>query len=366
MNKKLKNIVTVVLFAVLITGFSLTAILGEKKKYTESERRALEPFPKVNPETVFSGEFSSDFEKYATDNFPLRDYFRRIKNMTELNVFGKEDTNGLYLKEGHISKLEYPENEAMINNAAEKITAIYETYLKGTAENIYVSVIPDKGKFLADTKLSLNYDSFEEGFVNKIPFAEHIKISDLLSKDDYYKTDSHWKQEKILPVAEALLSGMGKSLSESFTEKLLKEDFYGVYAGQLSYYDIKDEIIALQSYSIDHADVTSYDTGKAEKMDIYTMDKLPSKDPYEVFLSGANALIEIENPSALGLGHLIIFRDSFASSLAPLLVSEYEKITLVDTRYIAPSQIANFVDFEGADVLFLYSTSIINNSSMLK
>ena len=96
------------------------------------------------------------------------------------------------------------------------------------------------------------------------------------------------------------------------------------------------------------------------------MEELDSADPYEVYLTGANALITIENPEGAGKGQLVIFRDSFASSLAPLLVSEYEKITLVDTRYIAPSQIVNFADFSGADVLFLYSVSIINNSSMLK
>ena len=363
---KIKNLITIILFGTLILAFSLGAVFGEKKKYTESERRALEAFPEVSAESVFSGEFSSDFEKYATDNFPLRDYFRGIKNFSELYLFGKEDTNGLYIKDGHISKLEYPENEKMVNNAAEKITDIYEIYLSGKAENIYVSLIPDKGKFLAEDKLSLDYEGFEERFVSKIPFAKQIKISHLLKADDYYKTDSHWREECIIPVAKALLSGMGKELNISFEEEKIKEDFYGVYAGQSAFYKIKDEIVVLKNEHIENAIVTSYDTGKAEKMDVYTMDKLQSSDPYEVYLSGANALIKIENSMAEGKGRLVIFRDSFASSITPLLISEYEKITLVDTRYIAPSQIVNFVDFEGADVLFLYSTSIINNSSMLR
>ena len=56
----------------------------------------------------------------------------------------------------------------------------------------------------------------------------------------------------------------------------------------------------------------------------------------------------------------------FGSSMAPLLVSDYSKVTLVDTRYIAPRLIGNFVDFENADVLFLYSTLILNQSAALK
>ncbi|MBQ2941948.1 MAG: hypothetical protein IJD97_06925 [Clostridia bacterium] len=366
MNKNIKNKITVFLFALFILAFSLSAIFMEKDRYTKSERRALAEFPEISGESILSGEFSSEFEKYATDNFPLRDVFRKIKNSSELYIFGKQDTNGLYLKDGHISKIEYPESEKMMENAANRITAIYETYLKDTAENIYVSVIPDKGKFLAEDKLSLDYEGFEERFLEKVPFATPITISDLLTKDDYYKTDSHWRQEKIIPVAERLLSGMGKSLTESFTENKVKDDFYGVYAGQSAFYSIKDEIVLLESESIKGATVTSYDTGKPVKKAVYTMDELESADPYEVYLSGADALLVIENPASVGKGHLVIFRDSFTSSLAPLLISEYEKITLADTRYIAPSLVVNFVDFEGADVLFLYSTSIINNSGMLK
>jgi len=234
-----KNLITVVLFGVLILSFSLAAIFGEKKIYTESERRALEEFPKISAEAIFSGEFSSEFEKYATDNFPLRDTFRGIKNFSELYFFGKQDTNGLYIKDGHISKIEYPEKDKMTENAVSKITNIYETYLKDKDGNIYISVIPDKGKFLADGRLSLDYEGFEERFLAQLPFATPINISDLLSLDDYYKTDSHWRQERIIPVAEKLLSGMGKTLTESFTEEVVKDDFYGVYAGQRAFYGIK-------------------------------------------------------------------------------------------------------------------------------
>ena len=63
---------------------------------------------------------------------------------------------------------------------------------------------------------------------------------------------------------------------------------------------------------------------------------------------------------------LIIFRDSYGSSLAPLLLSSYSKITLVDTRYISPTILGNYINFDNKDVLFIYSISIINNSYSLK
>ena len=61
-----------------------------------------------------------------------------------------------------------------------------------------------------------------------------------------------------------------------------------------------------------------------------------------------------------------MFRDSFGSSLAPLLVRDYRTVTLVDLRYLSSQLLDQFIDFHGQDVLFLYSPSVYNNSTMLK
>ena len=96
------------------------------------------------------------------------------------------------------------------------------------------------------------------------------------------------------------------------------------------------------------------------------MSKLDSKDLYDVFLSGASALKIIENPDAPEGKELIVFRDSFGSSIIPLLVRDYSRVTLIDIRYISPELLGQFVDFSGKDVLMLYSTLLLNNSSTLK
>ena len=61
-----------------------------------------------------------------------------------------------------------------------------------------------------------------------------------------------------------------------------------------------------------------------------------------------------------------MFRDSFGSSLIPLLTRDYKMVTLVDIRYIHPDQIGQYVTFEAQDILFLYSTLILNNGRSLK
>ena len=85
-----------------------------------------------------------------------------------------------------------------------------------------------------------------------------------------------------------------------------------------------------------------------------------------MYLSGAVPLMVIENPTATTERELVIFRDSFGSSLAPLLLEAYSKVTLIDIRYMASSLIGDYINFSNQDVLFLYNTLILNSSEMLR
>jgi hypothetical protein len=90
-------------------------------------------------------------------------------------------------------------------------------------------------------------------------------------------------------------------------------------------------------------------------------------DPYDLFLRGPQPLIILENQASVQERELYLFRDSFGSSLAPLLMNAYSKITLIDLRYIHAGLLEEFIEFTpGADVLFLYSSQIFNNPSVLQ
>ena len=93
---------------------------------------------------------------------------------------------------------------------------------------------------------------------------------------------------------------------------------------------------------------------------------LTALDGYDLYLGGANAILTVENPAGTTGKELILFRDSFGSSLAPLLLDSYDKITLIDLRYVSPDLLPQFVEFSNQDVLFLYNTGIINAGMLLK
>ena len=368
MSEKIKNRALVIIMALLMFGTSVFCIIKEPADYSAGERRKLAEFPKLSAEEILSGRFMKDFEAYGADQFPCRDVFRSGKAFSELYLLGKADTNGLYTAQGHIAKNEYVINEKSLDNAAEKFRYIYETFLQKTDVKLYLSVIPDKNEFLAEESghLSLDFGKLTEDFREKAPYMQYIDIYDLLSADDYYRTDIHWKQECITDAAERLALEMGTELSGDFTVNELSEPFYGVYYGQLALPQNADKIKYLTSELLDSCTVKIYSTGTEKESVMYNMEKAQGKDPYEMFLSGSEPLLTIENPKADTKRELVLFRDSFGSSIAPLLASGYSKITLVDIRYMNSSILDRFIDFDSQDVLFLYSSYLLNNSFSLR
>ena len=141
-------------------------------------------------------------------------------------------------------------------------------------------------------------------------------------------------------------------------------NFYGVYFGESAINRNPEQLIYLTNDMIDNIKVEYLEN--EELTTIYNKEKLSSLDSYEVYLDGASSFIEINNPNSETNKELVIFRDSFASSLTPLLVNNYKKITLIDNRYINSNNYLNLIEFKDQDVLFMYSTLIVNDSFSLK
>ena len=366
MNSRTYSIYTVVVVSVLFLSLSFACLFSPEKDYSESERRALTGFPSVSLQTLANGQFMNDFTDYSLDQFPLRDGFRRIKAVSQYSIFRFRDNNGIYISDGHAAKMVYPLKEGSVINAADKFGKIFDMYLSENDNKIIASVVPDKGYFLGEKRgfLSMDYTKMENIFADNMPFAKYVSIYDTLSIEDYYYTDTHLRQDKILDTALRIAYALDVNINEDYTIKEATDEFFGVYYSQSALPLAPDRINYVTSDSIEEAVVYNYENGSTGG--VYNFDKLQSKDPYEFFLSGACALMTIDSPSSDNDKKLVVFRDSFASSIVPYFIGAYSKITLVDTRYIDPSLLSEYVDFSDCDVIFLYSTMVLNESSVLR
>jgi len=367
MEKKKPTIREILSSSVLIGVigvFFLLNLIVPAPQILESERRAPAKFPELSMPSILSGSFMSKFENYAADRFVFRDTLRTIQAFVVLDIYQQNDKSRLY-RSKNVGVGEFRRTDrTAFRQTAERIKKAADS-LSGFDMNINYSVVPDKSIFAESYMPGFDLEIAEAILAEVLSDYEYIPLADKLGANSFYRTDLHWDQTKIADVTGRLLSAMGTDTVSGERAKLEAGEFYGVYAGQLALPVTAD---ILTYYDIAGLEVSYLNekTLQFESGPVYDPERFAGVDPYDIFLRGPQPLIVIENQSAPER-ELYLFRDSFGSSLAPLLTSAYSKITLIDLRYIHLSLLDQFIEFTpGADVLFIYSSQIFNNPSVLQ
>ena len=378
MTNKIRGIGVGILAAIwlLLAGFSW---FGADTEFSDTERRPLAQMPELNAQSINDRSFMTKFEEYTLDQFPLRETFRQAKALFHFYGLMQSDKEGLYVQDGYLADMEYEMNASGLEIAQELFGKINTELLAGKTDNIYLSIIPDKNYYLAEDagRMRLDISHMEQTLQQAMPWAHYIDIKSTLTKDNYYRTDTHWRQESIIPTAAALCNAMGAKapVAEQFRVTELDRPFYGVYYGQVAMPVSPDPLRILESDVLSACTVTSFSTGNPLTIGFYNEEDLHSpdmKDPYNVFLYGFDeTFVIIENPNATTDRELLLFRDSFGCSMAPLLVENYARVTVVDLRttnfrILSNMERMGYLNLQDADVLFLFSSLVLNNPTSFR
>ncbi len=368
---KAQSILLTVLFVLALFGGGLTLLLLPKETYSEPERRPLASAPSVSFKSVSDGRVFTETDAWVTDHFAFRETFRSMKSFWQWNVLRENENNGLVIENGSVMKLEKNVNRDSLAYAGARFRDLFDRYLSSSGCRIYSALIPDKSSFLADQGNGypvMDFTEMETLFRESIPDSAYVSLKEHLSLADYYLTDTHWKQECLLPAANALLKAMGGTGELRIEDFELRErgGFRGVYLGQSALPMEPDVITYLTGGPIAGCTVT--DLTSMEKIPMYDPEGCDERDLYTLFLGGSKGILRIDNPALSGEEgkELIVFRDSFGASLVPLLCAEYRTVYLIDTRYVHPSLLKRYVRFDSQDVLFLFSATLMNSSQALK
>lgn len=364
MNEKIKNISGILFLAFLLFGM-VGSVWHEDQVVSYSERRNLMEFPELSFENLMKNDYSDSLETYLQEQFIGRDLLRTIKTEFDTKILRKTDSNGYVKIENHLFEIHTTYDESQVANGAEKFQDIATTYFKDA--NIYYSIIPDKNYFM-DSIPQYDYESvssiLEEMFVS----GTEIEVWDTLELDSYYYTDLHVRQEALIPLANQLLNGMASQVEislEDYEMILATDTFYGGYSANSAYPTQPDALYYLENNVLRKSIVYDYESNTNKE--IYSLDKLGGMDDYDMYLGGARALLSIKNTQIENGKKLIIFRDSFGSSIAPLLIHAYEEIVLVDLRYVSADYGVALLEEETYDdVLFLYQVQVLYNSNSMK
>lgn len=341
-------------FFIIIMSVGLLSIIMKDIDISFLERR------KLTTVTTLQKDYLENMDDYLIDQFPFRNNLLAINTFYERDILGNSEKNNVYVIDNYLIDKNYPLNNNKVDSFVSKINQLINNNFKNN--KVFYTIIPDKGYFLNNSNDYLKIDySLLLDKVKNID-ANYFDLISKLDLSDYYYTDIHIKQDSWLNLLPIFSNGLEFNYSEYKYQENSYYPFYGAsYSKAMG--SSPDELVYLTNDILENVSVKHLEYNYNS---VYNREKLGSIDSYDVFLGGASSLIEIENSNSSSDKELIIFRDSFASSLTPLLVPYYEKITLVDLRYIDFKYLNNYIDINDQDILFMYSTLIINNSNILK
>lgn len=273
----------------------------------------------------------------------------------------------VYVYQGYAVTTEAGYDQKSLDYAALKFQQLYDSYLTGNDGHIYLSVVPDKGSFTAPPEgyTPASAQETADTLLAQLDFVQYVDIAPGLTLEDYYRTDPHWRQECLVATAQTLAQAMDVPLAGDFQENAIDVPFYGAYAEKAGEPLVADTLRYLTGEVLDACTVYDYETDAPETL--YDLSAVETDTPYDLYLQGSRSLLRIDSPLSATDKTLVVFRDSFGSSLIPLLAESYRTIYAVDIRYLSSQMVGRFLSFDGSeDVLFLYSTMVLQNSRTMK
>ncbi|MGN0393915.1 MAG: DHHW family protein [Coprococcus sp.] len=381
-----KKIGILIFMALLLIFPVLTFIFmpKEDKPFSENENRYLKEFPEVSLNSIKEETFMNDFDSWFADRFFEREAWISVKNKSE-RVLGKTETDTVYTINDRMIQVMSEYNDIGTNYNSETIDAninvineFAQDYpdipvyfmLCPTSAGIYDNLISDTVK-----NVSVNQKDMIENCYNKLNNVTGIDITNALTdkKNEYiyYRTDHHWTSYG----AYTAYVAAGKSLNyspyplDAYTVVTGSDSFQGtlfsktldqsVTKDKIDMYSLKDNTLNIKMTASDGVNTTEYES-------IFFPEYLDTKDKYSTYTGQNCSVVDITTNAGTGKS-LLLIKDSYANSMIQFLVGNYDRITMLDMRYIN-QYYGNLIDIDNYNqVLFLYNCiTFADDGNMMK
>ncbi len=330
--------------------------------YSQEENRYLAKMPKFSLEELFFGDYTTKLEDYIRDRFFGRNFWVGLKAGSELILQKKENNSVIFGDDGYLLEIPTLDDKQLATNI-DKVETFIDN-MEESGKNVHVALVPDAILAMKD-KLPATYPinslvSEVEELLNR-DTLNHINLFETIDahKDEYiyYRTDHHWTSLGSYYAYRELVTALGLTPREfsDFSRTDVSDNFLGtMFSKSGAKWSKPDSIFILEILSNRYT-VTLDDAGK-EYDSMFFTNHLEKKDKYSVFLDGNHALTKIQNENGNGKKILLV-KDSFAHSLAPLLASDYSQVHLLDLRYYKGSVSAYMAENDILDVVLLYGAT---------
>ncbi len=355
---KRKGLTTTVAFILIIAIFSLGSLIAPDRSFSDNENRGLQGFPKFSLSSVLRGETQSLINDYASDQLIFRDGLITLKTCLQY-WGGKRDIGDTYIGKGgqYVDKLLESDLDDRVFTSNLTAIAQFSNIVKEKLPNakLYLLPIPTSAVSVSDC-LPMGAELFSQSNkIDSLKQVENVNYVDIYSvfkasdKQLYYKTDPHWTADGAY-LAYTEFCKSAKISAASYDKHTVGSDIFRgtLYSKAPLPFAPYDTVLLYNKADAQNYLVT---TNGNQTKGIYDTQYLEKKDKYSVFLGGNQPYVTVSGGK--GTGHLLVIRDSFASSILPYLMENYESVSLLDTRYYTGSVNTLLNDTDFTDVLVM-------------
>ncbi len=334
--KKYQDLIQIILFMGIITGFMAAMFVLKDKTFSEQENRVLNQTPKVTVKGITSGKWMEQFEACLTDQFPGRDTWVGIKSYSE-RLSGKTENNAVFFCQDDtlIKRFDEPDSELVEKN----IMAVNQL-VENTDLPVYFSLIPGAVSIWDEKlpKYAQNYD--QRALIDEIYSKVNCKTVDTYSrlrqhKNEYifYRTDHHWTTRGAYYGSTAIAEAFGMEVEplDSYSSEVVSDSFYGTVYSSSGVRWVKPDVIE-KFIPKEGKTVQKFVGDTPADGEFYDYEKLKVKDKYAFFFGGNTPLIKITSDTDRDK-KLLVIRDSYSDSEIPFLTEYFSEIYMMDLRY---------------------------------
>lgn len=380
---KTKDLFIVVIFFSVILFFSAAAFLTDDRVSSQLEGRNLEVEPVADPKEMISGEYSKKFERYFSDQFPLREKWIEGNAYIDKNLLAKELIRGIYINDNGymITPINPPDSEKAINNINNRLNSFADE-LKEKNVKTYFALVPNKSTMMeselpdyVESHANELTDRLLRGFstdVNALDFREDIGKRLIKEENLYFYTDHHWKPKAAYYAYERIIDEMSDDFPE-IGEPAAIEDFewqeypvpfYGSEARKTTEVNVvKPDTITIVKELKQEKPLTVCYGGSCDNS-LYNMNVLKNEDKYTnryvTYMSGDVPEGIIKNPNINNNLKVLILKDSYANPMVQFIARSFEETRLLDLRKHKNFDVKEYVLEHDIDaVLFVHNINSV-------
>ena len=365
-KRRLPDRLVVIAGLLVLLALGVAALFARGGEFNEWERRYLADRPDVS---LSDWKTDKETETFLTDHIPARRALVALDSSAQF-LAGRNTQLGAWYAAGAVVEQPVEFNAAAAESKLRRFGKIADA-----AGVPWLLVTPrTHGWLLRDRMIPIMaaaYDPEAEGYALLDGLPNSVAMPETFSNDPdsmYYRTDHHWTLEGAYQAYTALGERLGY-------EPLPRESFQLTeYAGFRGTTLSRSGLPALWTDTLRCAEpdsavvMTAIDRdGEQTAGSLIFPERAESADGYAVYLNGNHGTLIIERPDAPE-GTLIVYKDSMANCLLPMLSAHYRRIIAVDARYdsgLFSDALARSNDTKA--ILFVYSLdSLVSDTEITR